>query len=174
MASKKTMYISNYNIDKSLFDGTWKLSKISDSKLKLQKVESVFEKRVTFSDNIEYKLIDTDVIEKDKMSNYGNSPTKIKRIIEEFLINILRKRYIVTSKYNLIYNLIENGLYYHFVKMTIDIYLSLVKNGRAMLYTQHTYVTNQQLDTLLEFINRDINIHIYTNRISRLFKYNTK
>lgn len=163
--ARKSMQINHYDIDKSLFDGSWKLHKIENDCLILRNAVSMFKKRVTFSENIELHVLDSRVKKIKKMRNYGNPPSRVKQIIEDFILNIVRGKIRVSSKYNLINNLLDSGIYFIFVKECINIYTSLINLGKAMLYTKHTYITNNNKDILLEFINRDINIHTYTNRI---------
>lgn len=167
----KSMYISNYNIDKSLFDGSWKLSKINNGLLILRHSPSLFKKQVTFSKNIEVNILHSQIQKSVEMCTYGNPPTKLKQLFEYYLINIMRHGdKIVPSKFAFINNLLTHGVYALFMVEFINTYINLLRYGRVMLYTQHTYITENSIDILSAFINKKTNIHIYTNRIKNFFK----
>jgi hypothetical protein len=167
---KKSMYISNYNIDKSLFDGSWKLSKIDNGLLILHSSVSLFKKQVSFSKNIEVNILHSQIHKSAQMCDYGNAPTKLKQLYEYYLINIMRHGDIAVSKFEFINNLLTHGLYTLFITEFINTYISLLRHGRVMLYTQHTYITKAGIDILTTFITKKTNIHIYTNRIHRFFR----
>ena len=67
---------------------------------------------------------------------------------------------VVSSKFDFINNLLTHGLYTLFITEFINTYISLLRHGRVMLYTQHTYITKAGIDILTTFINKMTKIRI--------------
>ena len=137
----------------NILDGTWLIHKIVHNELIIYR-NTTLARRVKFSKNIEVNCIKNNKITKSigNMNNYGNAPTKLIELYENYIYSVVRNGNIKLSRVEFVSNLRILKLYHFFMSQLINTHFLLKTKGKKMLYSKKTLIRKPCLDNITKFI----------------------
>lgn len=174
--TKQSEINSNISSDINIFSKRWTIEKIDNSSIydnkmyELKLIKRNHPRSVHFSDNISIQQIEKENIidYKDRLDKYGNFSRK-KKFINQLLLKLINNK--TDKTYFELRKDLEDGIFYGLVNLLLTIYIKLLNNENAILYSHYVIFYPRHFFLIEKYIIDKTDIR---ERIATIIRYYRK